>query len=68
LRELRTGVGLYAGGNFTGPNLIEEGNVLAKDSPEITLANTLSGHLGGVDPDIHVDIGADEHAYACREE
>ena len=68
MRELRTGVGLNAGGNFTGANLIEEGNVLAKDSPEIALANTLSGHLGRVDPDTHIDIGADEHAYACREE
>jgi hypothetical protein len=68
MREPRTGICLNAGSNFAGANPIEEGNVLAKDSPEIALANTLSGHLSRVNPNTHVDVSADKHAYAWREE
>ena len=64
MREPRTGIGLNAGSNFTRANLIEEGNVLAKYSPEIALANTFSGHLRRANPDTHVDVSADKLAYA----
>ena len=64
--EPRTGICLYASGYLTGTNLIKKGNILAKDGPQISLANPLSSHLGSVDPHTHVNVSADEHTHACR--
>ena len=68
MRELRTGVGLDAGGNFTRAKGIKKGDVLAEDRLEVELTNTLGGRLSGVNPDTHIDVSADEHGHACREE
>jgi hypothetical protein len=68
MRELRTGVGLDASGNFTGANGIKEGDVLAEDRPEVEFTNTLSGYLSGVNPYTHIGVSEEEHAHAYREE
>lgn len=68
MRGLRTGVSLDAGGNFTGANGIKEGDVLAEDRLEVELTNTLSGRLSSVNPDTHIDVSAEEHGHAWREE
>ena len=62
--ELRTGICLYASCDLTSTNLIEEGDILPKDGLQIKLANTLSGHLGSVDPSSHVNVSADKHSQA----
>ena len=65
-KEPHTGICLYASDDLTRANLIKKGNILAKDGLEVALANTLSGHLGGVDPSTHVNVRTDKHTNACK--
>jgi hypothetical protein len=61
--EPRTCICLDAGGNLTRANLIKKGNILAKDSLEVALANTLRCNLGGVGPSMHVNESADKQTH-----
>lgn len=63
MKEPHTGICLYARCDLTRANLVKKGNVLTKDSLEITFANSLSGHLGSVDPCTHVNVCADKHTH-----
>jgi hypothetical protein len=65
-KEPHTGIRLYASSDLTRANLIKKGNILAKDGLEVALANTLSGHLGGIDPSTHVNARANKHTHACK--
>lgn len=58
----RTCVGLDARSNLAGADIVEEGNVLAEDSLEVLFTEALGADLPGVDPDVHVEKGADERA------
>lgn len=65
IAEPRTGICLYASSDLASTNLIKKGNILAEDGLQITLANTLSGRLGSMDPSIHVNVSANEHTHTC---
>ena len=64
-KEPHTGICLYAGSDLTRTNVIKKGDFLAENSPKVSLTNTLSGHLGGVDPGRHVNVGTDKRGNAC---
>jgi hypothetical protein len=56
------GVGLNAGCDFTGAEVVKVGDILTENGLEITFTDTLGVDLAGVNPEVHVDKRADEHA------
>jgi len=67
IKEPHTGICLYAGSDLTRTKVIKKGDILAEDSPKVSLTNTLSGHLGGVDPSRHVNVSTEKRGSACNE-
>jgi hypothetical protein len=63
-----TGICLYAGGDLTSAHFVKKGYILAQDSLEVELSNTLGGSLSGVDPNTHVDESGEKHANAYEEQ
>jgi hypothetical protein len=57
-------VGLNAGCDFTSAEVVKVGNILAENCLEIKLADTPGVDLAGIDPEVHVHKGANEHADA----
>jgi hypothetical protein len=62
--EQLTSIGLYARGDFASAHIIEENDVLTKHGSQICLTQTSCGNLGSIDPYIHINVCAYQHADA----
>ena len=52
----------YACRDFTGPDIVEVGNILTEYCLKVTLSDTLRVDLTGIDPHVHVKVRAKEHS------
>ena len=57
-----TGVRRYACRDFTGPDIVEKGNILAKHCLKVGLSDTLRVDLASIHPHLHVKVRATEHS------
>lgn len=66
ISRILTCIGLNPRGNLSGTNIIEECDVLAQNSLQVTFTNALGVHFTGVYPDVHISVCADKHSDACQ--
>ena len=64
MHTTHTGIRLYACCHFTGSNVVEKGNILAKYGLKIVLSDTLRIDFTGIHPHIHVQVRANEDSDA----
>lgn len=57
-----TGVRLDTSRNFTGTDVIEVGDILAKNGLKIAFAKTFGVNLSGIHPTIHVNESCEQHS------
>lgn len=65
--EVLTGVRLDSRCNLSRTYIVEEGDILTKDSGEIGFTEALRGNFGGVSPNPHEYDIHDKHADTCED-